>query len=293
MRITFKQLNLFIALVQHKNMTHAAEALFLSQSAASMALAELESQLREPLFDRLGKKLILNANGKKLLPKAIEIIDRVQEVENLFTKNTAANLTGHLKIGASTTIGNYLLPTMISQFMSRHPEVTISLRVANSESIVNDLETFTIDIGFIEDSIEVADIESTLLGEDQLIIFCSPKHILANKTKITIKDLEKADWILRESGSGTRNIFDKVMSQHLDSLHVILELSSTEAIKQFVKQGAGISCLSELALMTELQSKELIALPLKIIQAKRSFYRILHKKKYTTQLVRTFLEEFT
>lgn len=287
MRITFKQLNLFVAVAEKENMTQGAKAVFLSQSAASMALTQLETQLGEPLFDRVGKRLVLNKNGRKLYPKAVELIDRLKQVESSF-KNKSAGLSGCLKIGASSTIGNYLMPELIAQFIQTYPNVKIIQKISNSEEIIHELEKFNLDVGFIEGECYSDNLEITPWGVDELIIFASPKHSLASQSLITLEDLNNADWILRESGSGTREILEK----HVRPKKIILEIGSTQAIKKIVNAGIGISCASRASLLKELEEKELVELPVKNLTIQRYFFKLMHKEKYQTDLILAFLEKF-
>jgi DNA-binding transcriptional LysR family regulator len=290
MNITIKQLLAFVAITQHGNVTKAAQSIFLSQSAVSMALAELESQLKYPLFDRIGKKLILNMKGANLLPKAAEIIDRIREIENL-GENKTLDLVGTVKIGASSTIGNYILPPLIGHFITRHPGVKIVLQVGNTKQIINELVKFNIDIGFIEDSCDLAEINTEVWAKDELILFSSPSYWLAKLNIITTSDLQNVRWILRENGSGTRNVFEKAMANYFKQDNIILELGSTEAIKTAVKEGIGISCLSRFTLTDELESNDVIELPVNEISIKRNFYCLTHKDKYMTQALQTLQAE--
>lgn len=283
MKISFKQLALFVAAAKQENLTYAANELFLSQPAASMTLAELEAQLKRPLFDRVGKKLILNTNGQKLLPKAIEVLDRLQQVESIF-KSSAATLSGVLKIGASSTIGNYLLPAYMSQFIRKHPQVKLSLQVGNTETIIEALNHFKLDVGFVEGSCYSDELMITPWKKDELIFVVSPKHPFAKQGIITKADLQNAEWILREGGSGTREVFEK----YLQPKTVLLELGSTEAIKQALREGIGISCMSRFTLEQELRSKKLVELSVKNLLIRRDFYQLTHKKKYPSDIFSAF-----
>lgn len=287
MKITLKQLALFQAIAKFENVTQAAEAQFLTQSATSMALSSLENQLGQPLFDRVGKKLLLNANGKHILPKVVEIIDRAKELE-VALKASPTHLPGTLKIGASSTIGNYVLPKIICQFMAKYPAVKVKLQVGNTEQIIHELLKFNIDIGFIEDSCHEPHIKSSIWQHDKLILFASPNYWLANKKRINLHDIQQAEWILREQGSGTRSVFEKAMGNEIKNLSIILELGSTEAIKQAVKENIGMSCLSKSTLAAEIAAGELVEIPCKSLTVTRHFYRIIHAVKYETEIMKAF-----
>lgn len=286
MKITLKQLALFAAIAKSGSVTVAANQLFLSQSAASMSLRELEAHLGTSLFDRIGKKLVLNEYGRNLYPKALEVLARTQEIEQEITAKEG-DFTGSLNIGASSTIGNYLLPHIISKFITKHPMVKIKLTVANSNVIINELLKFNIDLGFIEGTCHDPQIVIAAWKKDELIIFSSPGHPLASQKRIHLSDLSAANWILREPGSGTREVFENAIYQKISNINLLLELGSSEAVKQAVATGIGIGCLSQLTLKEELSKKKLVALQAPL-NFKRTLYMLIHKNKYQTRLIEEF-----
>lgn len=287
MKITFKQLNLFVAVANSGSLSRGAGEVFLSQPAASVALAELESRLGQPLFDRVGKKLVLNENGLQLFPKAVELVERLNHTEQLFS-HKATELSGTLKIGTSMTIGSYITPLLLANFMKAYPKVHIIQKVANSETIIHDLEKFQLDIGFIESDCFLDNLLVDKWGEDELIVFSTPDHPLTHQTSITLHQIEQAEWIVREQGSGTRDIMEK----YIHPKNIRLEVASTQAIKQIVSASNAIGCVSRYALEKELSEKTLVKLKIKNCLIKRNFYRILHKEKYRTGLIKIFLSVF-
>lgn len=287
MKITFKQLNLFVAVANLGSLSRGAEEVFLSQPAASVALVELESRLGQPLFDRAGKKLVLNENGLQLYPKAVELIERLNHAEQLFS-HQASELSGTLKIGTSMTIGNYITPPLLANFMKTYPKVHIIQKVANSETIIHDLEKFQLDIGFIERDCFSDNLLVNKWGEDELIVFAAPDHPLAKQTSVTVTQIEHADWIMREPGSGTRDTMEK----YIHPKNIRLEVGSTHAIKQIVATGGGIGCVSRYALEKELNEKTLVKLEIKNCVIQRNFSRLIHKEKYHTELIKIFFESF-
>ena len=287
MKITFKQLNLFVAVANSNNLTRGAEEVFLSQPAASVALAALESRLGQPLFDRIGKKLILNENGLQLYPKAVELLERLNHAEQIFDhKNT--ELSGCLKIGTSMTIGNYITPALVARFMQAHPLVHIIQKVANSETIIHELEKFQLDIGFIESDCFSDHLLVNKWGEDELVIFSSPAHALAQDTSVSLKQIESAAWVMREHGSGTR----EVMEKYVHPKNIRVEVGSTQAIKQIVAISNALGCASLCALEKEFSEKTLVKLNVKDCLMKRNFFQLIHKEKYHTELIKVFMKEF-
>lgn len=287
MKITLRQLEFFIAITQTENLTLAADSIHITQSAISMALAQLENQLGHPLFDRHGKKLILNLHGKNLLPHAIDVIERVKAIES--SHLNAEELKGELRIGASSTVGSYLLPQKICQFIERHPTCHIQLEVSNTEHIIHQLLEFKIDLGFIEGECHHEKIEQHIWREDKLVVFAASNHPLCKSRRASLKQLNEAQWIMREVGSGTRQTVEKNLTQHLDQINIQLTFDNTEAIKQAVLHSLAISCLSLHAIERELALGvfKKIAAPFTIT---RQLQLIRNQHKYQSALEKTFID---
>jgi DNA-binding transcriptional LysR family regulator len=287
MRITLKQLEVFIAVAQAGNVTRAAESLSVTQSATSMALADFESQLGRKLFDRIGKRLQLNDAGRLLLPKALDAVARIADIEHMASSDQT--LIGPLRIGASLTIGNYMMPGLIGSFMKTYPGAQLTLDVANTRHIVEALEQFHIDLGFIEGFCHEPNVEVLPWCHDELVIFAAPSHPLAQKKKITETDLAGADWILREPGSGTREVFDNAVLGRIHRINLLLEFGHTEAIKQAVASGIGIGCASRRTLEDAFRTGSVVPLATPFLNLKRELYVLIHRQKFRTQGLERFL----
>lgn len=287
MRITLKQLEVFIAVAQSGNVTRASETLNITQSATSMALADFESQLGRKLFDRIGKRLQLNDTGRLLLPKALDAVSRVADIERMAASDSA--LIGPLRIGASMTIGNYMMPGLIGSFMRAHPGAQLTLDVANTRQVIQALEQFQIDFGFIEGFCHEPNIEVLPWCRDELVIFAAPDHALAQKSVISEDDLAGADWILREPGSGTREVFDNAVLGKVNRINLLLEFGHTEAIKHAVESGIGIGCASRRTLEDALRTGSVVALATPFLNLERELYVLIHRQKYRTQGLEHFL----
>lgn len=288
MRITLKQIDVFTAVAREGSVTKAALWLHLTQSAASMALADLEAQLGAKIFDRIGRRLQLNELGRRLLPLAQETVARAQEMEDI----AAGDLPGHgrLRIGASLSIGNYLMPQLIGDYLKAYPRAEVSLDVGNTRHIIESVRQFSCDVGFIEGFCHDPDIEVLPWMEDELVIFAHAEHPLAQQATLTATDFANAQWILREAGSGTREVFDNAVAGKLPNLHVRLELSHTEAIKGAVEAGIGIACASRLTLKEALAAGTVVVLPTPFLNLKRSLFMLRHRQKYATRNLSDFIE---
>ena len=288
MRITLKQLEVFVAIAKSGNVSHAAKKMFLSQSACSMALATLEEQLEGSIFDRHGKQLFLNERGRSLLPKATTIISQIKELKDMMTENKKDNLSGQLVIGASKTIGNYLLPQLISEFTFEHQNIQIKLEIANTEVILSKLLSFHIDVALIEANCYSDKVNTYPWKKDELVIVASPKNPLSKKRKLTLADIVNARWLLRESSSQTRGKLEEAIG---GKIRPFLELDDTEALKQATQAGLGISCLSRVVVGEHLKNNKLIELKTPFLDLSREFHILIHKEKYQSTIISEFLKK--
>lgn len=258
----------------------------MSQSAASSALRDLEEQFDIRLFDRVGKRLQINELGRLVRPRVEALIAQARSLEQELNQHQTP---GSLKLGATLTIGNYLAVELMASYMSEHPGRRVTLEVANTSAIVEKISNFELDIGLIEGEANHPNLIFTPWLEDELVVFCSPRHPLATKKQLSDQDLQNAGWILREQGSGTRQAFDWAMRGLLPRLNVLLELQHTEAIKRSVRAGLGISCLSRIALQESFQNGSLVELGIPGRNMHRQFYLVLHKQKYQSAGIRHWL----
>ncbi len=286
MRITLRQIEVFAAIARTENVSRAAEGLAMSQSAASSALVELERQFDCPLFDRIGKSLRLNATGRGLLPQAEDVLARTAEIEGFL----AGGQLGPLAVGATMTIGNYLATLIVADYLQRHPESRINLKVANTRHILNGVLRCELDIGLIEGEANDPDLVLDPWLADELVVFCAPQHPLAAGGAASTEELASQPWILRETGSGTRALFDRAIAPRLANLQVRLQLEHTEAIKRAVEAGLGLACLSRMALREAFRRGSLVELLTPQFELQRNFYFVRHRQRHVSPASRAFLE---
>ncbi|QUJ66938.1 LysR family transcriptional regulator [Photobacterium sp. GJ3] len=287
MNIALKQLRVFVAVAQEKTVTAAAKRLFLTKPAVSMALAELEKQLGQPLFDRHHNRLTLNSEGRRLLPLADELLHRTQSIEQLFQRS--GPLTGHLAIGSSDTVGNQLTPFLLRDFRTRTAHTDQSLLIGNTAAIVEKLCDFELDIGLVEGRISEKRLISQPWLQDEMVIICHPKHPLLNQPVLTFSDLSGTDWVLRESGSGTRDYFLNHLAPELKTWQLAFELNTTESILNSVAAGLGITCLSRRATTHAVRDCRVAELPLHLSKP-RQYWLAYHKDKYSSPLLAAFID---
>ena len=289
MPITFRQLEIFIAVAETQQVTRASKKLFLTQSAVSMALGELENQLGAPLFDRRGRSLLLNDRGRYLLPMAKDITFQVWNIESMLNEKREL-IAGSLEIIASSTIGNYVLPYLIGTFMRLHPETRINMLVANTKQAEKMVSEGVMDLGFVEGGINNDMVKAVPWFEDQLVVIINPSHPLAARKSFQVPDdLQETVWVMREEGSGTAEIFKNKLDKHVVLLKIVTRMGHTEAIKKAVESGIGAACLSELTICREKDQGWLKSLTIEGIDMHRQLRIIQHRDKVTTRLMDEFL----
>ncbi|MEW6594752.1 MAG: LysR substrate-binding domain-containing protein [Thermodesulfobacteriota bacterium] len=290
MAITLRQLEIFIAVAETQQVTRASEKLHLTQSAVSMALNELQKQLGGPLFDRRGRRLLINDRGRYLLPFGKEILSQVNNVEALMSEK-GESVAGSLKIVASSTIGNYVLPYLIGVFKNLHPAASLNMMVCNTRHAEKLILEGEADLGFVEG--EVGHEEVMLLPwlQDELVVIASPAQEVAGQETFRVpEDLGRCAWIMREKGSGTAQVFKKKLGRHVTGLKVAMELGHSEAIKKAVEADAGVACLSSLTVCREVEEGWLARLRVEGVDMQRTLHIIYYKHKVMTGLMREFID---
>jgi DNA-binding transcriptional LysR family regulator len=282
LHITLKDIETFKAIATHDSVTMAAQAVGLTQSAASQSLSKLEHTLGINLFDRVGKRLYLNEFGRILLSKSHVLLDHAHQIQTLFNQDHY-----HLHLGASTTIANYILPQQLAQFRKAHPSAKVQMLVGNTQDIVEAVASLQVDIGLIEGPCHHPEIVLEPWLDDELVVFTHPDHRLARESSSKTQ-LAREDWVLRESGSGTREETDRLLRPLLPHLNVAMELGHSEAIKNAVAAGLGVSCLSRHVIHKELALGLLAPIKNKLPNLRRQLYKIRHRDKSLSQGLRTF-----
>lgn len=289
MKFTLKQMEVFVAVARTGSVSKAAKELFMTQSAASMALAELENQLSLKLFNRDGRALLLNEPGKVFLPRAIEILERAQEAQDFFhaEKDT---ITSSLQIVANGNMASFVLPYIISEFAKAFPQVNIKSASRDYQQIVDEIYHFSADVGFItRKQFRHPELEAILLRKEPMVLVASPKHPLAKKKKISKEDLINSDWVVCEPGSA---FIDILTALDIDDykIRARLELTNREFAKHAIKQGLGIGCLARMVVADDLKDKTLVELKMPVHEICFNLYAVVHKNRYKSEALKAFLD---
>lgn len=286
MRLTLRQLQIFDAIARHSSVKRAADQVGLSQSAASLALQELESRLGGPLFARHGKRLVINERGRRLRLRAHSALRQIEEIE---TALNDAPLQGTLRIGATDAIGNHLLPGLCTAFMREHRGVLIELTVGTPNAIIAGVETLAMDLGFLEAQCNNPTVEVSPWIEDELCLFCAPNHPLARRRGVQIADLADQTWYLQSPEYSSRRIIVPALGRYLKSVRIGLVTGSMEAIKEAVKDGEAIGCLWNIVLQREFRDGSLVRLKVRDLDLIRGFNILQRRDSYRTELQTAFL----
>ena len=285
MRLTLRQIEIFLNVVEQGSLTLVAKKMNMSQSAISMSIKELETIIRRPLFDRFNKKLIPNDTGRSFYKSIEPIYRQLEDIEHEFI-NTKDK--GNIKVGASTTIIDYILPSITCRYLDDYPEASIELKAGNTADILSLVRSGELDIGFVEGNVNDMDIKKEIIGSDELVVVSSKRDLVNKSWKI--EELANEKWVIREKGSGTRDVFLNYISKRVDRLNIFMELGHTESIKSLLKHGKTVACISKMAVSDELKNGELFLLDIEDFECNRNFYAIYHKSKYQSELFKRFLE---
>ncbi len=283
--MTLRHLKIFITVCDAGSMTAAAKKLYISQPSVSQAISELEAHYHTRLFERLGRKLYITEAGKKLLSYARHILSLTEQAERELND---LNKSGTLRLGASMTIGTYLLNDMIKSFLSIYPDVQILTTVDNTKVIEEMLLSDQLDLALVEGPVHSADIVEETFRKDELVLICSPEHPWAAKKQIEMQELNNCSFIVREEGSGTREIFEIAMASKKIKWKVSGIYNNAESIKNAVASGIGITVISKLAVENEIQSGRVVMIKINGLTFTRLFNLIYHKNKFFTPFMKEF-----
>ena len=257
-----RRLQVFYTVARLLSFTKAAEELHMTQPAVTFQVRQLEEQFNTRLFDRTHNRISLTEAGKKVYESAEKIFSIYSEMDNAVRELTG-DVSGVLILGASTTIAEYMLPVLLGDFKAEHPDVTVRLKVANTDGIVSQVENNAIDLGVVEAPVTNKNLVVEECRTDQMVIIVPPGHELAEEKIVPLKRISEYPFICREEGSGTREVMLESMSvtgMNPSELRISMELGSLEAVKGAVEAGMGISVISLATIQKEIKLGTLVAI---------------------------------
>jgi DNA-binding transcriptional LysR family regulator len=287
MHLTLQQLRLFEAVSRHGSYTRAAEQLHLTQPAVSIQIKRLEEQVGLPLFEQVGKKIFTTAAGKAMYDASTDILGRVAELKDS-VEALKGDIKGPLRLSVVTTT-KYFMPHLLGQFLLEYPDVEPKLKFTNRarvvERLVNNEDDFVV-MGKIPKDLKL---ETYPFLENILVPVAPPNHPMVNRKNIQPEELVKERFLEREPGSGTRLVLDQLLEEQGLHIEPYMELGSSEAIKQGVMAGLGVSVLSQHAVKLEQAAGKLVVLDVEGFPLKRRWYAVHLKGKKLSLVARTFL----
>lgn len=258
LHFTLRQLQVFEKVAACLNYSQAARELYLSQPAVSMQIKQLEQHVGLPLFEQMGKKIYLTEAGRELYPYSRHIAQQLEEVEAVFNRLKGLE-QGKLKLSVVNT-ANYFTPQLLAQFCQQHPDIQISLHVANRDAVLRQLDENSTDLAIMGQPPEGHDLSAERFKDNLLVVIAAPSHPLVQQPSVKFSQLADEAFLLRERGSGTRSAMERLFAKHRIQPSIRMEMETNEAIKQAVQAGMGLGMLSLDSLELELETGRLVVL---------------------------------
>ncbi|WP_078553398.1 LysR family transcriptional regulator [Bacillus alkalicellulosilyticus] len=284
----YDALQTFITVVEQRNFTKAAEILLLSQPSVSLHIKNLEKEFDSQLLIRTSKSLSVTPTGQMLYERAKQIVQLYEQTKKEIHEYHHY-LYGQLKIGASFTIGEYVLPAILAKIHQDHPDLELEVTIGNTEEIVEQVRLFQIDVGLIEGQTNDKEVLVTSFQEDKLVVVAHPSHLLAKAKELIV--LDQQSWITRERGSGTREFFYHVLRSNGLKAKSVITISSNQGIKEAILNNMGISLLSESVVKREVEQGSLVIIDTRGEQFLRKFSFLVSPVKQTNKAVDMFIKQ--
>jgi DNA-binding transcriptional LysR family regulator len=287
-----RRLEVFVKVAELGSFSRAAEALFLTQPTVSEHVRGLEEDLGVQLLDRLGRGAVPTPAGEVLLGYARRVLVLMREARQAIDQ-FQGRLSGELVMGGSTIPGEYVLPALIGQFKAKFPDVSISLRVGDSRQVSEWVEEGRVEIGMVGARPASRALQARQLMADEMVIVVSAQHPWNGRAEVMLADVRTQPLILRERGSGTREAFERALAAagtELSTFRIAGEMGSTQAVKQAVRAGIGITMISRLAVEDECRARLLWCLKVRDLNVARAFFLVTHRDRTRSPLAQAFLE---
>ncbi len=283
--MNIRHLKIFLTVCETESITQAAKALYMAQPSVSQAIMELEKYYGVRLFERLNHRLYITAAGKRLCSYARHILNLSEQARQELGD---LGQGGWLRIGASLTIGTYLLPGLVAKFQPQLPKIEVFTRVDNTRVIETLLLEDQLDFGLVEGPISSPHLIEKVYCDDELVFIAAPQHPLASRGTIEVQKLVEYAFIVREPGSGTEAIFEQALQSANLRWKVAGVYNNIEALKHGVMANLGVGMVSRISVTEEIQRGKLVPLTVEGIALKRKFNLVYHRQKFFTPAMRMF-----
>lgn len=287
--MTLRHLKIFVTVYREMSITKASEKLHMAQPGVSLAIKELEEEYHVRLFDRINRHLSVTEKGNQLYSYATHILEMEEDMEHAMV---SADTPAHIRVGASITIGTFLVPKVVRCFHESYPDSEVQVTIQNSRRVINAVVKNEQDFGVVEDRAENSLLTEKPFMIDELCFLCGSDHPLAEKSSVSLEEICRYPLFLREKGSASREITQNMLSAGQVKGHILWESTSNEALSRAIKELPGITVLSGRLVEKDLEEGTIRILPLHPESFRRSFSLICHKKKYLTKPVKYLMKLF-
>lgn len=286
MNLTFRQLKVFEAVARHMNYTNAAKELHLSQPAVSMQIKQLEEQTDMPLIEKMGKKLYLTEVGQEIYSYARSTLQQLVDLEETIAQMKTMQ-QGHLKLAVASTANHFVI-RMLARFAKDYPKISISLDVTNRSTLLDLLDKNECDLVIMGRPPEGRNLTASPFLENPLVVVSSPDHALAAKDQVSLQELSKEEFVIREPGSGTRSAVEHFFANHNIEFKTKMDMSNNRAIKHAAEEGLGLAIVSMHTLEVELKAKTLKIVNVKGFPIYRHWYVVQREGKRLSPIATVF-----
>ena len=286
MNLTFRQLKVFEAVSRHLNYTSAAKELHLSQPAVSMQIKQLEEQTDMPLIEKMGKKLYLTEVGQEMYSYARSTLQQLVDLEETLAQMKTMQ-QGHLKLAVASTANHFVI-RLLARFSKEYPKISISLDVTNRSSLLDLLDKNECDLVIMGRPPEGHNLIASPFLENPLVVVCNPEHYLASKEQVSLKELSREEFVIREPGSGTRSVIEQFFANHNLKFKTKMDMSNNRAIKHAAEEGLGLAIVSMHTLEVELKAKTLKIVNVKGFPIYRHWYVVQREGKRLSPIATVF-----
>ena len=288
MHVSLRQLRVFEAVARHNSYTRAAEELHLSQPAVSMQVRQLEDEIGLSLFERLGKQVVLTEAGREVFHYSRAIGQSLREMEEVLESLKGVS-RGSLRIAVASTV-NYFAPRLMAIFQQRHPGIGLRLDVTNRESLVQMLDSNSVDLVLMGVPPRNVEVEAEAFMDNPLVVIAPPDHPLAGERAIPLARLAEETFVMREEGSGTRQAMERFFSERGQTIRHGMQMTRNEAVKQAVRSGLGLSVVSLHTIELELETRRLVTLDVEGFPDRRQWYLVYRRGKRLSPAAGAFRE---
>ncbi len=288
-----RELKTFCSVIENKSFTKAGSEVHLSQPTVSLQIKSLEREFGVKLLDRMDRGVVSTAEGEILYQHAKEILAKVDQIKSDLSESSGHKVAGSLTIGTGVTVGEGLMPLLLGSFKKSYPAVDVVLRILDTAEIIRQMLDYKLDVGIVGADLSEKDLALEKFTEDNLVLIASPSHPWAKRASVTLDEVIKELFIIREDGSGTRMSIRKKLKERgigESELKVVMELGSTGAIKHAVMGGEGVSIINQKSASYEVNAGLLCEIPIDDFEIKKEYYLALHKRRTKSKQLKAFIQ---